>query len=857
MTSSSDSQFDHDLDATEEPARRPSFDPLHMLRRKLGGESPSTRRRGWTKALLAVGLCCLTLIGVIAAAPSIWLHFNKLPDIRSLENYAPVQSIKIYDRDDKLVAAISADEDRRPVKLAQISPAMRKAMIGAEDHDFYHHGGINPSSIFRAMIANLKAHRIVEGGSTITQQLVKNLFFPGERRTYNRKIKEFFLANEVDQKYPKDKILEMYLNQIYFGNQSYGIESAAQRYFNKPASKLTMGESTFLAGLVRSPSFLSNPMHRDQAFARQHEVLNEMVSYGMLTSAQAKAAQDEHLKFRKFVNPYQKYPFYLSYVMDELREHYGEQELQHGLNVYTCLDQAAQAAGEQTITYGIEHAPAGVKQGALVSLHVSDAGVLAMVGGAGDFEDHQWNRAVSPHTMGSSFKPFVYLTGFMKGLTPTSIVQDAPFSALSGGQWYTPHNFDYRFFGPMTVKMALTDSRNVCAVRIAAMCGINNVINTAHLAGITSKLDPYLPTAIGACAASPLEMAGAYSTFARGGIYLTPHLVRRIESPDGKVIYRYDEKPKKVFDSFDVSELLECMQNVVQHGTGIYAQLPNRPVAGKTGTADKSKDIWFVGFTPDTCTAVWGGNDHNKAVGNRAVTGGMVMAGIWKKYMLAYYDIHPTQAGSFMLASKAPAAIAAVPATASPAGSASDGKNGAATDGSKRSSDSNDTSDASDSASSGSGNQANSAAATNAAPTNRRSRKLIARRADQSAQPTKPTADKSETPPTTQAADEETSSPEGANHGSTPAASTGAAAAAEEPAQEESPAIAPRPAAPAPRSQVVLMRGADGRLYLVPLRRPYAAAPTQQAAPHVVTPPAQQEEPQASPEPSPSSTDDQ
>jgi 1A family penicillin-binding protein len=632
--------------------RGPRFNPMHTFRRWVG------RRRGYypvDKRKRAITVAAATVAGLLVlfvGVPFVWLQCNKLPDIRLLENYTPVQAITIYDRFDKVAAVVAGDEDRRPVKLSQVSPLMKLSMIGAEDHDFYHHGGINPSSIMRAMIKNLQAGRIVEGGSTITQQLVKNLFFPSEQRTFNRKIKEFFLANQVDAKYPKDKILEMYLNQIYFGNLAYGIEAAAQRHFNKPASKLTLGESAFLAGLVRAPSYLANPQHRDAAFARQHQVLDQMVEYGMISKTDAENAKAEKLAFRKFVSPYQKFPFYVSFIVEQLREHYGEQELQHGLKVYTYLDPVAQAQAEKALNDGIAHAPSGVTQGALVSLHVSDGGVIALVGGAGKFEDHQWNRAVQPHTMGSSFKPFVYLTGFLKGLTPDSIVLDSPFSAPSGGQVYSPRNFDNSFMGAMTIKKALTFSRNVAAVRIAWFSGIKNVINTARLAGITSRLDPYLPTAIGACAASSLEMAGAYATIARGGVYLTPHLVRRIDNPDGKTIYTYDEKPKKVFPSTAVAELIDCMQNVVQHGTGIYAQLPGRLVAGKTGTADKSRDIWFIGFTPDTCTALWGGNDHNKAINNRSVTGGMVMAGMWKKYMVAYYDARPTPPGSFLLPTK-------------------------------------------------------------------------------------------------------------------------------------------------------------------------------------------------------------
>lgn len=612
------------------------------------------------KLALTTGVLALTVGLVGAAGATYWFAHNKLPDIRTLESYRPAEAIQIYDRFDQLIAVISGEEDRQVVPLAQISPEMRKAMMAAEDHDFYGHGGINPSSIARASLVNLQAGRVVEGGSTITQQLVKNLFFPGEPRTFNRKIKEFFLALEVSKKYPKDQILEMYLNQIYFGNQSYGVQRAAQRYFTKDAAHLTLAESAFLAGLVKAPSYLGVAQNRDSAIERQREVLDKMAEYGFVTQKQADGAKSQKLAFRKFVSPYQKYPHYIAYVNELLHQKYDALELQRGLKVYTNLDPAAQSHAEKTLDESIKKAPPGISQGALVSVRVNDGAVLALVGGVGKFEKHQWNRAVSPHTMGSSFKPFVYLSGFMKGLTPDSIVLDSPVSVPSGGHIYSPKNFDSVFKGPMTIRTALAQSRNVCAIRVAMFDGINNVIDTARMAGISSRLDPYLPIALGACAASPLEMAGAYSTFARGGVQMTPQVLRTVTTPEGKLLANFAPSPRKVFDSRPVSLLVDSMQTVVQKGTGLYAKLPDRPVAGKTGTSDQSRDIWFVGFTPDVCTAVWAGNDFNQRVHGKAVTGGMIMAAIWKKYMTGYYKDHPTPIAHFPAPSKERTQIASL-----------------------------------------------------------------------------------------------------------------------------------------------------------------------------------------------------
>lgn len=630
------------------------FNPLRAYRRHLNSASkPRSYRIAETVALSAAAFGIVSIAGV-----ALWLACNKLPDVNALQTYAPVEAIKIFDKYDKPIAVVSGPEDRVVVTLDHVSPYVKKALMAAEDHEFYRHTGINPSSIARAMLKNLAAGRVVEGGSTITQQLVKNMFFPGEARSFNRKIKEFFLAAEVDRKYPKDKIMELYLNQIYFGNQSYGIERAAQRYFNKPAAKLSIAESAFLAGLIKAPSHLSAKANRQEALERQRVVLSKMAEYGFASEKDVEAAKHEKLVFRQFVSPFQRYPFYVSSIMDLLRERYDEQELQRGLKVYTYLDPKAQELAEAALNKGISKAPGGVTQGALVSLKVDDGGVIAIVGGAGKFEGAQWNRATSPHTMGSSFKPFVYLAGFMQGLTPDSIIMDTAFSVPSGGFTYTPRNFDGSFMGPLPVWKALAFSRNVCAVRVAAMVGMQNVISVARAAGITSRLDPYLPVAIGACAASPLEMAGAYATFARGGVYLTPHLVRRVDNSAGNTIYIYDEMPKKVFDSNATAMLVQSMESAVNSGTAILAKLPGRPVAGKTGTSDKSRDIWFVGFTSDTCTALWGGNDHNKAINNRAVTGGMIMTKIWKDYMKPYYDTHPTPVIAFMKPSKDQSKIA-------------------------------------------------------------------------------------------------------------------------------------------------------------------------------------------------------
>lgn len=595
------------------------------------------------------------LAGMLAAGyigAMVWQQMKDLPDISILERYEPIEAIQIFDRNDHLVCTVEGDEDRRVVALSQIAPQMQQAILAAEDHHFYEHHGFSPTSFVRAFIANLQAGHVVEGGSTITMQLVKNLFFEDAGRKAGVKVKEVFISAEIERRYAKDKILEMYLNQVYFGNNAYGIERAASRYFDKSAISLDLAQSAFLAGLVKAPSELSETSKRKAAIERQQDIIGKMVEYGYITRGQAEVARKEKLQFKKGTNPLQKYPYYVSYVLDQLRGRFSQAEMRkQGLRVFTNMDPQVQELGEKILNQGISKAPKGVTQGALVCLQVKDCAVLAIVGGVGNYWKNQWNRATNPHTAGSSFKPFVYLTAFQKKtFSPDSIIDDSPISIKQG--WglpiWQPKNFDLKFMGKISLRKALTFSRNIPSVKIAQAVGIQSIIETARLAGITSKLDPNLSLALGSSAVSPLELAGAYSTFARGGVAIHPQVIRKIENTRGQPIESFESRYDKAFDPEAVAELVSIMQDVVKLGTGTQAQLADRPVAGKTGTADAGKDIWFSGFTPDMVTVVWGGNDENEAIPGHNVTGGVVMAKIWHMFMTAYYQSHPTPAGSFM-----------------------------------------------------------------------------------------------------------------------------------------------------------------------------------------------------------------
>lgn len=557
--------------------------------------------------------------------------------------------VSIYDRNDQLVCR-ALDDERvvEAVPLKSVSKWVAKAVLASEDKTFFEHHGVSGPGIMRALVANFSEGKVVQGGSTITQQLAKNLYFANEGRRFSRKIKDAAMAINLERKYSKEQILEAYLNTTYFGTGAYGIERAARTYFGKSSSALTLSESAYLAGLINAPSKLSAKANFDDAISRQTRLLKEMKHSGAISAKEAAAAFKQKLTFHRglYVPPSS---FYVNEVLKELRGPFnGRAMYGQGLHVYTFMDSTAQKLATAKLAYGIRHAPPGVREGALVSVSVADGGVLSIVGGV-DSRRSQWNRALSVHMAGSAFKPFVYLAGLNTGkLGPDSLLFDAPFSSYEpGGSGYNPQNYDGRYLGWISTRKAIALSRNTCAVRVAQAVSPQEVVRTARRAGIKSRLDATPSIALGSCSVSPLEIATAYATLARGGEAIEPRLIKRVEDRDRKVIKMYDAPSNRVFDAEPVAQLVDALQDVVESGTGTRARLTNRPAAGKTGTSDGPTDIWFVGFTTDVVTAVWGGNDEFKPIAGSHVTGGTIMARIWQDYMASYYMTHPTAVTAF------------------------------------------------------------------------------------------------------------------------------------------------------------------------------------------------------------------
>jgi len=601
-----------------------------------------------TRLTILITLLIGILIGCYITLPLINRYLG-LPSIANLTEYEPISSIEIFDYRDNFVGFLQAEEDRQVVPLGEISPFLKRAVLAIEDKDFYDHAGIDPMAIMRAFFVNLQAGRIVEGGSTITQQLVKNLLIPKEerKRTFGRKYKEILLALEMERKINKDKILELYLNQVFWGNRAYGIQRAAQRYFNKDASDLTLGESGYLAGLLKAPSQLSSNLKLGQE--RKKLVLQKMLEFGYITQKQYKSALDEKFRFSSSPGQFEVYPYYFSYVLEELKKRFDVNHLKEkGYRVYTGLDPDAQEKAEKILNEEIKNAPSGVTQYAICAIDIKTGQIRTLVGGVGDFWKHQWNRATNPHTIGSAFKPFVYLAAFEVGLIdPNTKIKDSKVKIPDGENMiWIPKNFDGKFWGTITVREALTFSRNLPAVKVARKVGMEKIVEIAKNCGIESDLEPNLSVSLGANAITPIEAASSYATFARGGIYIKPILIRRIEDPKKRIIENNSPIPQRACSSYAAATLVNILQDVVKRGTGTLARLKDRPVAGKTGTSDKSRDVWFIGFTPDLSVAMWGGNDNNKPIFGKGVTGGAIVARVWKRFCEDYYkdrDIPPGQ----------------------------------------------------------------------------------------------------------------------------------------------------------------------------------------------------------------------
>jgi penicillin-binding protein 1A len=546
-----------------------------------------------------------------------------LPPIQSLEIPKRPPSIQIVDLNNRALAT-RGDMSGEIIPLRELPGYVPKAFIAIEDRRFYEHYGVDPYGIARAAMANILHHGVSQGGSTITQQLAKNLFLTQERTIY-RKLQEVLLALWLERKFSKTQILELYLNRVYFGAGAYGIEQASQRYFGKSARHIGLAEAAMLAGLVRSPSRLAPTRNFNAAERRAQTVLKAMAALGFISHASERTAMAGPPRIvaqagNGSIN------YVADWVMDVLNDVLGH--VDEDVVVHTTVDGALQASAEQALDE--ELAQKGdkfkVTQGALVAM-TPDGAVRAMIGGR-NYAESQFNRAVAAKRQpGSAFKAFVYLTALEHGLTPDTVREDKPI-AVKG---WRPENYRHEYYGPVTLTQALALSLNTVSVRLTLELGPPAVIRTAHRLGIASPLEPNASIALGTSEVSVLELTGAYATFANGGYAVVPHVIERVTA-GGRLLYERDGRPLgRTVDAGYVAEMNAMMQQTLLIGTAKHAALPGWPAAGKTGTSQDFRDAWFMGYTAHLVTGVWLGNDDGTPT--KHVTGGGLPVAIWSRFM--------------------------------------------------------------------------------------------------------------------------------------------------------------------------------------------------------------------------------
>ncbi len=549
--------------------------------------------------------------------------------VEDVATYAPPGTLTIKANNGQILQEIG------PVSHDQLSAdsiptLIEQAFIASEDRRFWQHHGVDPQGIARALLSNVQAGELVEGASTITQQLTR-LVFLSQERTLDRKIREIRLAQKIEAKFPKKQILERYLNLVYLGSGAYGVADASWAYFSKAPEKLTLGEAATLAGVVPAPSLYSPLVNLAIATTRRNEVLMKMSEAGFISRSQAQTAIAEPLVLKP--TPLKRFqrtaPFFSDYILKEVRDKVPEAQLNAGgVMVMTTLNPTWQTEAEKILQSSVKQYGGwqGFSEGALVSLDPRTGAIKAMVGGS-DYAATQFNRVTQAQRQpGSTFKPILYATAIAAGISPNKSYLNVPFT-VNG---YTPENYGDRYSGGfMSLREALTNSVNVVAVRLLLDVGWNPVIETARKMGIQSKIEPTYSLALGAWEMTPLEMTSAYGTFANRGVHVSPYAIQQVLDRRGNPIYKAKHQQQVALDPDSNAIMTSLMRSVVTSGTGRPAQLGDRQVAGKTGTSDEAKDLWFIGYTPQLVTGVWLGNDNSKPTRGASTTAAI----IWGKFM--------------------------------------------------------------------------------------------------------------------------------------------------------------------------------------------------------------------------------
>jgi penicillin-binding protein 1A len=591
-------------------------------------------------------ILALLLVAVVLGGAGVAFYFTMvfdLPRLTTLKDYTPYIISEVYSEDGVLMGEFFV-ERRTVIPLSQMPRLLPKAFIAAEDARFFEHRGIDYRRILAAAFRNIEALDVVQGGSTITQQIAKSFFLSPER-SFTRKVKEAILAQRIEHYLTKNEILFLYLNQIYLGEGAYGVAAAANTYFGKPVQDLTLAECAILAGLPPSPNNLSPLRNPKKARERQLYVLGRMVERKMITKDQAQKAQAEQVTLRpRGPRGYHDAPYVVEQVRQYVEQKYGKEVLyKRGLKIYTTINSHMQKIAEQAVQKGLEEfekregkgKDKEQVQGALIALDPTTGFIGAMVGGR-DFSSSQFNRATqAKRQAGSAFKPIVYAAALDKGFTPATIIVDEPFSYIDvpGKEPWQPQNFDREFWGPITFRKALTFSRNVATVKIAQSIGVDYLTDYATNLGIRTKLEPNLSLALGSANVTLLDLTKAYGVFASQGYRAEPVLISQIQDKDGNVLEETEPSSVEVISPQTAYQITSLMQSVIQEGTGQRARALGRPAAGKTGTTNDTRDAWFIGYVPQKIVAgAWVGYDIEKPLGSHE-TGAVAALPIWLEFM--------------------------------------------------------------------------------------------------------------------------------------------------------------------------------------------------------------------------------
>jgi penicillin-binding protein 1A len=626
------------------PGDRAGGPPPSKPRAAGGGAAPKNgksararrKRRRWrfrfNPRRFAYWLFVLGIWGVLGIATLFIVVSLRLPSLQTLVVPQRPPSVTILGTDGKALAT-RGEMGGESIPIRALPPYLPQAFIAIEDRRFRSHFGIDPIGLARAVFVNLSSMSIREGGSTLTQQLAKNLYL-SEKRTIVRKLDELVLALWLEATFSKDEILELYLNRVYFGAGAYGVEAAAQRYFGKPARLVTLGEAAILAGLVKAPSRLALTRNPRAARDRAELVLEAMVEEKFVTAEMMKTARARPAAIVK-TSTIGSTGYIADWVMDTLDDYVGR--IERDVIVQTTIDPALQSAAERSLTEELaaKGEKFGVRQGALLAMD-PDGAVRALVGGR-SYADSQFNRAISAHRQpGSAFKPFVYLAALERGLTPDTVREDAPIQ-IKG---WRPENYSRQYYGPVTLETALSHSLNTVAVRVGLEVGPQAVAKTARRLGIASKLEANPSIALGTSEVTLLELVAAYAPFANGGVGVIPHVIERVRSRDGKIIYaRQASGVGAVVSPRHVPMMNRMLEETLLTGTAQRARIPGWHAAGKTGTSQDFRDAWFIGYTGRLVTGVWLGNDDNSPT--RRASGSTLPVDIWNRFMRIAHESGP------------------------------------------------------------------------------------------------------------------------------------------------------------------------------------------------------------------------